>query len=73
MTLGEKIKGLRIKSNLTQEQLAEKLDLSRSAVAKWESNNGLPDVVNLKKLSKIFYVTIVSLVDYTDDLKIGGK
>lgn len=70
MTLGEKIKELRIKSNLTQEQLAEELDLSRSAVAKWESNNGLPDIVNLKKLSKIFSVTIDSLVDYNEDVKI---
>jgi transcriptional regulator with XRE-family HTH domain len=46
MTLGEKIKEARKQCGLTQEQLAEKMLLSRSAIAKWESDKGLPDVEN---------------------------
>lgn len=69
MMLGEKIKELRKMSEITQEELAEKLDVSRSAVAKWESNNGIPDIVNLKKISEIFSVSIDSLVDYKENLR----
>ncbi|MGG3822658.1 helix-turn-helix transcriptional regulator [Geobacillus thermodenitrificans] len=46
MTLGEKIKKARIEAGLSQEQLSEKLGVSRSAVAKWESGKGLPDIDN---------------------------
>ena len=46
MTLGEKIKEARKNTGLSQEQLAEKLAVSRSAIAKWESDKGLPDIDN---------------------------
>ncbi|MEC5189682.1 XRE family transcriptional regulator [Geobacillus thermodenitrificans] len=46
MTLGEKIKKARTEAGLSQEQLSEKLGVSRSAVAKWESGKGLPDIDN---------------------------
>lgn len=48
MTFGDKLKEARKISGLSQEQFAEKLNISRSAVAKWESNIGIPDVANLK-------------------------
>lgn len=51
MTLGEKLKEARKQACLSQEQLSEKLGVSRSAVAKWETDNGIPDVDNLKVLS----------------------
>lgn len=70
MTLGEKIKELRSISRMTQEELAEKLNVSRSAVAKWESNNGIPDIINLRKIARTFSVSIDSLVDYAVDLRI---
>ncbi len=63
MTLGEKIKIARKQAGLSQEQLAEKMGVSRSAVAKWEVNNGLPDIDNLKILSHLLGVTIDYLVD----------
>ena len=44
MTLGEKLKIARKQAGLSQEQLSEKLGVSRSAVAKWETDNGIPDV-----------------------------
>jgi len=58
MTLGEKIKEARKQCGLTQEQLAEKMLLSRSAIAKWESDKGLPDVENLKTLSQLLNVSV---------------
>ena len=44
MTLGEKIRHARKASGLSQEQLAEKMCVSRSAIAKWETDKGMPDV-----------------------------
>lgn len=64
MTLGEKIRELRIRSGLTQEGLAEKLHVSRSAIAKWEAGGGLPDLSNLKLLAELFSVSIDSLLDH---------
>lgn len=44
MTLGEKLKEIRKRFGLSQEQLAEIINVSRQAITKWESDNGLPDV-----------------------------
>ena len=71
MTLGEKIKEARKQCGLSQEQLAEKLAVSRSAVAKWEANNGLPDVDNLKALSSLLNVSIDYLLDNGEPIDSG--
>lgn len=63
MTLGEKIRETRRKCGLSQEQLAEKLSVSRSAVAKWETDKGLPDVGNLKILARLLNVSVDYLLD----------
>ena len=63
MTLGEKLKEARKQAGLSQEQLSEKIGVSRSAVAKWETDNGIPDVDNLKILSKLLNVSIDYLLD----------
>ena len=63
MTLGEKIREARRKCGLSQEQLAEKLSVSRSAIAKWETDKGLPDVGNLKVLARILNVSVDQLLD----------
>ena len=63
MTTGEKIKEARKQSGLSQEQLAEKIGVSRSAVAKWERDRGLPDVDNLKALSQLLNVSVDYLLD----------
>ncbi|WP_461614994.1 helix-turn-helix domain-containing protein [Clostridium sp. Marseille-QA1073] len=57
MTLGEKIQQLRKTKNLSQEQLAEKLNVSRQAVSKWEIGESLPDINKIIQLSKIFQVS----------------
>lgn len=68
MVLGEKIREARKQCGLSQEQLAEKMSVSRSAVAKWESGIGLPDVNNLKALAKLLDVSIDFLLDENESL-----
>lgn len=63
MTLGEKIREARRKCGFSQEQLAEKMSVSRSAVAKWETDKGLPDVGNLKTLARLLQVSVDHLLD----------
>ena len=63
MTLGEKIREARRKCGFSQEQLAEKMSVSRSAVAKWETDKGLPDVGNLKMLARLLNVSVDQLLD----------
>ncbi len=63
MTLGEKLREARKNAGLTQEQLADKLMVSRAAVAKWEGDKGIPDIENLKAISKFLDVSIDYLVD----------
>ena len=68
MTLGEKLKEARKQAGLSQEQLSGKLGVSRSAVAKWETDKGIPDVDNLKVLSQLLGVSIDYLLDDGEDL-----
>ena len=63
MTFGEKLKNARKEAGLSQEQLAEKLSVSRSAVAKWEADNGMPDVNNLKAMASLLNTSIDYLLD----------
>ena len=62
MTLGEKLRNARKHEGLTQEQLSEKLGISRSAVAKWETDNGIPDISNLIALSDEFGLSLDELI-----------
>lgn len=63
MTFGEKLKNARKNAGLSQEQLAQRLCVSRAAVAKWETDKGLPDILNLKAISRLLDVSIDSLLD----------
>ena len=65
MTIGEKIKQLRSEKGLSQEKLAEKLNVSRSAIAKWETDGGIPEIDNLLQLSIVFGVSLDELVRNT--------
>ena len=68
MTFGEKLKTARKEAGLSQEQLAEKLCVSRSAVAKWESDRGMPDVGNLKGMAQLLDVSVDYLLDEDEKL-----
>ena len=71
MTLGEKIKEARKQAGLSQEQFAEKMNVSRSAVAKWETDKGIPDISNLKVMSKLLNVSIDHLLDDGESPEFG--
>lgn len=58
----DKFKKLRLSKNLTQDQLAKLIYVSRSAVAKWEQNRGFPNIDALHRISKIFEVSIDDLL-----------
>lgn len=62
MEFNEKLQQLRKKSGLTQEQLAEQLYVSRTAISKWEGGKGYPNIESLKCLSKFFSVSIDELL-----------
>lgn len=63
MTLGQKIKEARVTAGMTQEQLSVHLSVSRQAITKWESDKGMPDIKNLKLLSKALGVSVDYLLD----------
>ena len=64
MELGKKIKQLRFKAGLTQEQLAEKLGIGAQSVSKWENAVAMPDITALPLLAEIFGVSIDDLLNY---------
>jgi transcriptional regulator with XRE-family HTH domain len=63
MTFGEKLKKARMEAGYTQNELATKLTVSRAAIAKWESDRGMPDVTNLKAIAEALSVSIDYLLD----------
>ena len=68
MTFGEKLKEARKNAGLSQEQFAEKMSVSRSAVAKWETDKGMPDVNNLKVMAQLLDVSVDYLLDEDEKL-----
>ncbi|MDC7125464.1 MAG: DUF5680 domain-containing protein [Spirochaetales bacterium] len=62
MNIGKRLYELRTKIGLTQEQLAEELDVSRQAVTKWEQGESIPEVDRLLELSSLFGVTVDFLI-----------
>ncbi len=67
MEFNSKLQQLRMSSKLTQEQLAEKLFVSRVTVSKWESGRGYPNIDSLKLIAKVFSVSVDDLLS-TDEL-----
>lgn len=68
MTLGQKLKEIRKRFGLSQEQLAEIMNVSRQAITKWENDGGMPDVSNLQELSKVFGITVDYLLNDDNQL-----
>lgn len=62
LNFGENLKKLRKEKQLSQESLADKLNISRQAVSKWESNSSYPDMNNLIQLKDIFNVTLDEMI-----------
>ena len=71
MELGKKIKQLRFKAGLTQEQLVEKLGIGAQSVSKWENAVAMPDITTLPLLAEIFGVSIDDLFDLTTEQRLN--
>ena len=73
MEFNEKLQELRKNKGLTQEELAEALYVSRTAISKWESGRGYPSIDSLKEIAKYFSVTIDELLSTDEVLTIAEK
>ena len=62
MTFAEKLKSIRKQAGMSQEQLAQKLGVSRQAVTKWETDAGIPDIENIMAISALFGISIDELL-----------
>ena len=63
MTFGEKLKEARKGAGYSQEELVNKLGVSRSAITKWETDKGMPDISNIKAISQLLNISIDYLLD----------
>lgn len=69
MTIGEKIKFLRQKNDVTQEKLAEYLNISYQSISKWENNYAMPDISLVVPLANFFGVSIDELFDHNAEME----
>ena len=73
MEFNEKLQELRKQKGLTQEELAASLYVSRTAVSKWESGRGYPNIESLKAIAKFFSVTVDELLSTDEVLTIAEE
>ena len=73
MEFNEKLQELRKQKGLTQEELSEKLSVSRTAISKWESGRGYPNIESLKAIAKLFSVTVDELLSTDEMLTIAEE
>lgn len=66
MDLGKRIIEMRKKNNLSQEQLAEKLEVSRQTISNWENGKFYPDIDALVRISRYFNISLDDLLNYDD-------
>lgn len=66
MKFGEKIKKIRTDNNLSQKEFADKIFISRTAVSKWETDNGYPSIETLKVIANTFNISISQLMNNDD-------
>ena len=71
MEFNEKLKALRKSRGLTQQQLADKLFVSRTAVSKWESGRGYPNIESLKQIAELFSVSVDELVSANEAIELA--
>lgn len=67
MSLGSSLYQARKKSGLSQENVAEKLGVSRQTISKWETDDTLPDIRQSKRIAVLYGVTLDELIDYDFD------
>ena len=73
MEFNEKLQELRKQRGFTQEELAKKLYVSRTAISKWESGRGYPNIESLKAIAKFFSITVDELLSTDEILTIAEE
>lgn len=69
MSLGNSLFNARKKSGLSQEEVAEKLGVSRQTISKWETDETIPDIRQSKRLAVLYRLSLDELIDFDVDLK----
>lgn len=69
MSFGNSLSSARRKNGFSQEEVAEKLGVSRQTISKWELDETLPDIQQSKKLSVLYHMTLDELVDFDIEVK----
>lgn len=67
MTIGQQLKEARIKSNMTQEEVAAKIYVSRQSISNWENGKTYPDIISVIKLSDLYQVSLDKLLKGSDN------
>ncbi len=68
MNLGNSLFHARKKCGLSQEEVAEKLGVSRQTISKWETDETIPDIYQSKKMAKLYNVSLDSLIEFDVEL-----
>lgn len=71
MEIGEKLKNSRMSAGMTQEQIADEINVSRQTISNWENGKSLPDIISLIKISDLFQMSLDDLLK--GDSKIMNK
>lgn len=71
--LGKRIYDLRVENSYSQDELANKIGVSRQAISKWEREEGLPDLYNVERLAKVFEISIDELINHQSEEKVNKK
>lgn len=69
MEIGKKLKDARIKSGLTQEEIAEKLNVSRQTISNWENEKSYPDIISVIELSSLYSISLYDLLKGDEEMK----
>lgn len=69
MEIGKKLKDARIKSGLTQEEIAEKLNVSRQTISNWENEKSYPDIISVIELSSLYSISLDDLLKGDEEMK----
>lgn len=69
MNLGNSLFKGRKRSRLSQENVAEKLGVSRQTISKWETNETVPDISQAKRLAKLYRMSLNALIDFDEDVE----
>ena len=67
MKIGDKLKNARLKKSMTQEEVAEKLFVSRQSISNWENNKTYPDIGNVIALSDLYQISLDELLKESDN------